>query len=398
MPISAVTYRCVLIRPTDQFRCFSRALSLAGIADCALEPRLFNLPLVCVVIDPAGRPEWNASAFLANCSLRGRGATGDTARSYGEALVVWLNFLRQRMVAPQEATEETLGLFRAQIVNSRSVRGRQYSSATSNHRVTVAAQFHLWGEKLGLMSSPLGSQLHEWDRDRVRHGMSQLLRPNWSRRHPVAPRVIQRLPVVLSKEAATRLLQTTPQPFRLMFRWCLCTGLRRFEVCALRISQLPSPESIALSPDGLIRIDMTRKGGRVTTVHVPGFLIEETRWHILTERRSAAVGSEDLAFLNARGRAISRNTLSTAFRAAADRIGSSATLHHLRHTFAVHVLKALETGGSVAASTNAIKTLQVLLGHASIETTEIYLRAVEASSDGVIAALDYLYGGFVSHP
>lgn len=41
---------------------------------------------------------------------------------------------------------------------------------------------------------------------------------------------------------------------------------------------------------------------------------------------------------------------------------------------------------------NSIKTLQVLLGHANIATTEIYLRAVEANSDAVLDALDFLYG------
>ncbi|RAS17028.1 hypothetical protein BX591_1501 [Paraburkholderia bryophila] len=32
------------------------------------------------------------------------------------------------------------------------------------------------------------------------------------------------------------------------------------------------------------------------------------------------------------------------------------------------------------------------MGHASFETTEIYLRAMDVTSDAVMQALDYLYG------
>ena len=41
---------------------------------------------------------------------------------------------------------------------------------------------------------------------------------------------------------------------------------------------------------------------------------------------------------------------------------------------------------------NSIKALQVMMGHSNIATTELYLRAVEASSDAVLNALDFLYG------
>jgi integrase len=89
---------------------------------------------------------------------------------------------------------------------------------------------------------------------------------------------------------------------------------------------------------------------------------------------------------------VSRSSVSRAFRKCADMIGTDATFHHLRHTFAVHVLKILDSGESKGQTSNSLKTLQVLMGHASVESTETYLRAMEVSSDVVMRALDYLYG------
>lgn len=69
-----------------------------------------------------------------------------------------------------------------------------------------------------------------------------------------------------------------------------------------------------------------------------------------------------------------------------------APLHHLRHTFAVHVLRILESKANDGEELNSIKALQILLGHARIETSEIYLKAYQISGGATIAALDFLYG------
>jgi integrase len=41
---------------------------------------------------------------------------------------------------------------------------------------------------------------------------------------------------------------------------------------------------------------------------------------------------------------------------------------------------------------NPLKVLQVLLGHASVETTAIYLRCVDLHEHDIAEAIDYLYG------
>jgi site-specific recombinase XerD len=135
-----------------------------------------------------------------------------------------------------------------------------------------------------------------------------------------------------------------------------------------------------------------RKGGREVTVYVPAKLVAETHWYVLTERTAPATNDQTFVFLNRAGRQISRQILTRTFRKSADSLGSKATLHHLRHTFAVAVLGILTRHAAAGEEFNSIKVLQVLLGHSSIETSEIYIQAAQISGNAVMEALDFLYG------
>lgn len=390
MPIER-RIRSVLIRPQD-FGSSKAVAHVAGVEEQGFRFRLIDLPLVCVLLDNTGKPLWRPSIFLAECALNSRGVTGDTARTYGEALVNWLDFLSSIGEGLEDASEESLQTYRAKLAHETGQSGEPYATSTVNNRVTVCVQFHIWGQKSESMRSPLGKRLVEWERSRgERNRFLHTFSP--SKRRPVAPRVIRRLPVALSLDEVSRLLSVAPAPYNLMFKWCASTGLRRLEVCNLRVSTLDGATSAAFGQRELVTFSLIRKGGRDVTIYAPDKLLEDTRWYIRAERRKPREGFEDLVFINARGAGVSRSSLSLAFRRCADRIGSKATLHHLRHTFAVHVLQILERKEVPDDPMNSLKTLQVLLGHASIESTEMYLQAADTSSALVAEALDFLYGG-----
>lgn len=362
------------------------------IDELAEVPRNFtDLPLVAIIEDAVGMPCWEASLFLGDVALRSGSIHGDTARTYAEALLSWLRFLKRKQLALQDADEETHGLYRAKISHARMSNGDRYSSATVNLRVVVPELLHLWAERRGVFSSPLGAHLLESD-----DGLGDAWIGNLGSAHTVrrrkGTRVIKRLPVSLSVEEVRRLLSLAPMPYRLMWKWAVATGLRRFEICALRRDALPTPEQIALNPGGLVSLSILRKGSRDVNVYAPTRLVEETNWYGLAERpRAVSVSEAGLVFLSGHGKTVSRQTLSKEFRKAADEIGSKATLHHLRHTFAIKVLAKLEQHRGLDEETNPLKTLQILLGHAHSETSEIYTRAASVASHAVTEALEGLF-------
>lgn len=384
--MSAVTpFLVVLLRPRELNSPEQIAERAGTSLPAGMHPRFHHLPALAAILHRDGLPCWEPTLYLADCALRCRSRTGDTVRSYAEALIVWLGFLKERGLRICDADEEVLGLFRARLVHGGY--DRPLAAATANHRVTVAGLFHQWGQSSGSMPSPLGSWLLETSRenrrpDSYRYGRS-------IKRLGISPPVVQRLPHLLSREEVSRLFLVAPMPYRLMFRWSLATGMRRFEVCGLLLNQLPRAEEAARNDDGLLSIDLIRKGSRQCTVYAPVGLVEETNWYAMVDRPQSHARE---VFLNSRGHPVSRHRLTSVFRRCAKQIGSKATLHHLRHTFAVHVLRVLEGHDRRGDAMNSLKTLQVLLGHASIETTEIYLRAVEVNGEPVMQALDFLYG------
>ena len=83
------------------------------------------------------------------------------------------------------------------------------------------------------------------------------------------------------------------------------------------------------------------------------------------ERRSTAKVPERRAlFLNKRGKRISRQSVWEIVKTAGERAGITKPLHPhtLRHSFATHLIQ----GGA------DVRTVQELLGHASVTTTQIY--------------------------
>ena len=135
-------------------------------------------------------------------------------------------------------------------------------------------------------------------------------------------------------------------------------GLRVSELLALKISDL-------FFEEGFIKV--TGKGNKqrfvpiseVTQNYIQGYR-DATRVHTTIQK-----GYEDTLFLNRRGKQLTRAMIFTIIKDLAVKINLHKTIspHTLRHSFATHLL---ENGADLRA-------IQLMLGHESITTTEIYL-------------------------
>ena len=137
--------------------------------------------------------------------------------------------------------------------------------------------------------------------------------------------------------------------------------------CGLRVSELVSLKiSDLFFEEGFVKI--TGKGNKQRFVPVGNLtkkyiLIykDEVRTHLNTIKK----GDEDTLFLNRRGGQLTRAMLFTIIKDLAVKIGLNKSIspHTLRHSFATHLL---ENGAD-------LRSIQLMLGHESITTTEIYV-------------------------
>ena len=175
-----------------------------------------------------------------------------------------------------------------------------------------------------------------------------------------APKASRPLPKALSVESTEQLLtadgENTPSAIRdrAMFELLYSSGLRLGELIALNIG------------DGRLdlrqgEVTVTGKGSKTRTVPV-GAKAREARAAWLAARQ--APPGEKALFIGARGRRISAGTVGARLRQWARRRGLHERVHPhmLRHSFASHVLQ----------SSQDLRAVQEMLGHASISTTQVY--------------------------
>ena len=225
----------------------------------------------------------------------------------------------------------------------------------------------------------------------------------------VRARQSQRVPVVLSKEEVGRLFEQLTGTERLMAQLMYGAGLRLMELLRLRVKDVDLgrgtvgvrggkgdkdrmtvlPEKlVAPLTEHLMRLEGLWREDRA--MGVPGVAMpsagmgrkhakdaESLPWQWLFPSKS--VGSDPLSGITRRHHlqdtTFQRQVKSAAARA---RIMKKVTPHVLRHSFATHLLEA----------GTDIRTVQDLLGHESVETTEIYTHVMKKPGMGVRSPLD----------
>jgi integron integrase len=222
----------------------------------------------------------------------------------------------------------------------------------------------------------------------------------------------KRLPVVLSKEECQRLLGALEATPRLMGELMYGSGVRLMELLRLRVKDVDLERRQLMVRAG--------KGGKDRVTVLPKVLLERLQQH--RERLRLLHGEDQSAgapgvwlpegldrkyphagkdwewqwFFPSRERSIDPQTgllrrhhvsdaaFQNAIRKAARRAGldKQVTPHVLRHSFATHLME----GGT------DIRTVQDLLGHKDVKTTQIYTHVMQQPGLGVNSPLDNLTG------
>ena len=175
------------------------------------------------------------------------------------------------------------------------------------------------------------------------------------------PRLGRQLPEPLTKAEAERIVtmpDATPRGLRdrAMLELLYGAGLRVSELVSLRVSDVDLR-------DGVVRC--MGKGAKQRLVPMGKSATEAARVYLQRGRPYLGrLQRGDILFLNHRGQGITRQAVFQLVREHARRAGvaKEVTPHTLRHSFATHLIQ----GGA------DLRSVQEMLGHASIETTQVY--------------------------
>src|SRR5712672_9538 len=182
--------------------------------------------------------------------------------------------------------------------------------------------------------------------------------------------VPRKLPVVLSPEEVARFLDAAPGlKYKVALSVAYGAGLRVSEVVALKISDIDSKRMV-------IRVEQG-KGHKDRYVMLSPHLLEVLRawWRAARPQGWLFPGRDRVQPMTTR-------QLNRACHAAADRaeIDKRVSLHTLRHSFATHLLE----------QNIDIRVIQVLLGHARLDTTALYTRVATKTIREVVSPLEHI--------
>lgn len=262
-----------------------------------------------------------------------RGYAANTAKTYLEQFKLFLRFYPT--YAPQDLTEAEISNYLLYLINKKKV-----SKSTQNQAINAIKFYY---EKV------LGHEKKVYYLER--------------------PLKEKRLPLVLNQEEVISIFgAVTNLKHSLMLMLIYSAGLRRSELINLRIGDLDVERQVVFIRGGKGRKDRQSLLAKNLEPLLRQYLADykPRRW----------------LFEGERGEQYSVSSLQQIFKRALEKSGvkKEAHLHTLRHSFATHLL---ESGAST-------RYIQVLLGHESSKTTEIYTQVTSFSLSKIQSPLDRL--------
>ncbi len=280
---------------------------------------------------------WRAALVRFDEDLRRKGSAAKTREAYGSDMRQFAVWASGQDAEPAAVTYRLL---------------RRYASALSERRLSSATV----ARKLAALRSFFGVLREHGD---IAANPADLL---------AAPKLASELPTVLAPEQVSRLLDRIPVSTPLELR-----DRALFEIayaCGLRAEELVRLNVGSVDFDGE-QLRVEGKGDRTRIVPAGEPAMAELTRYLDRARGALDRGNGELAlFLSKSGRRLStsdiRRRLSVWSRYAA--MQGAVHPHALRHSFATHLLE----GGA------DLRTIQELLGHASVSTTQTYTRVESA--------------------
>ena len=287
--------------------------------------------------------------FIAYLELE-RGLSRNTLEAYRSDLLQFGAFLDSRAVGVLEATHADLAAFLAELARGWSPGQRPdritarapAAAATIGRKVACLRSFYRYLRREGAIAHDPAAELR-------------------------GPRKSQRLPRVLSREEVAHLLSsprgTAPLALRdrALLELMYACGLRVSEVIGLTLADVSEEE-------GLLRA--RGKGSKERVVPIGTHALHALHNYlargrsILVDRSKTGQHGEQALFVNSRGRPLTRQGLYKIIQGHARCAGLEDRMspHTLRHSFATHLL----AGGC------DLRSLQEMLGHADVATTQLY--------------------------
>lgn len=364
-----------------------------------------NFPIIVdegmAIIEPA-------FAYLHElATIPGRSHAAETIRTYGEHLHDWLDSLEQSRIAWDGVGEREIAAWRNRMLECPSPHTkRPYARSTINDRVRTVCRFYGWAHQRGWIAE---LPFHYID-VRVLHRRQSMLahldvRPGVVTANALTVSEAERLPRALRADQLRRLFSALAPPYDLMASWALVTGIRRKELCALKLFQIPETAHLDADEHPLIGIGLRiTKGGYPRTVYPPIRLLDATHRYIdevrgplirRLRRADRSWPAPSALFLTSRGGPVSAARFTAAMGTAFKAAGVIGTGHWLRHCFATTMLAQLQRQARTTPEINPLKVVQVLLGHRSIASTAIYLRCVEMHAAELEESVAWLYGALI---
>ncbi len=265
-----------------------------------------------------------------------KGYSENTIRAYSNDLAVFEEYLKRFGINSLVDERINLSVLRRFIALQSSLGA---SERTLLRRIACLKSFFKWAKREGLISSNPAQSLS-------------------------TPQKPQRLPEFLTERETEIIFEDytpqTPKDYRdmLMFKIMYGLGLRISEVLNLKL------DDISFS-NATVRV--TGKGSKQRLLPVPEKLLNDIQFYIHEIRPELNPSDNRFLFTSRNGKKISDTAVRKNLRKLLLKIGlsSGATPHTFRHSIATHLL----------ARGVDIRIVQEILGHSSLNSTQVYTHA-----------------------